>query len=150
VIHALRKVPLRDQLKAELLRLESLDILDKVEELTEWVHSLVIVERKDDSLRLCMDPKELNRYVKREHFQLPTRGEIFGDIVGAKSFSKLDTSLGLWKISLDKVNTRLCTFNTHFGRYSYKRLPFGLTSAPKVFHRTVQQIFECAMHKSVH
>ena len=105
-------------------------------------HSLVIVEKKDGSLRLCMDPKELNKYVKREHFQLPTRGEIFGDIAGAKFFSKLDASSGFWQIRLDRESTRLCTFNTPFGRYSFKRVPFGLTSAPEVFHRTVQQIFE--------
>lgn len=43
---------------------------------------------------------------------------------------------------LDKESSRICTFNTPFGRYSFKRLPFGLTSAPEVFHRTIQQIFE--------
>ena len=144
VIHAPRKVPLalREKLKAELERLETLDIIEKVEEPTEWVHSLVIVERADKPLRLCIDPKELNNCIKREHFQLPTRGEIFGDLAGAKYFSKLDASSGFWQICLDKPSARICTFNTPFGRYSFKRLPFGLTSAPEVFHRTVQQIFE--------
>lgn len=144
VIHATRNVPLslRDKLKAKLHRLESLDIVEKREQPTEWVHSLVIVENKDGSLRLCIDPKELNKYVKREHFQLPTRGEIFGDIAGAKFFSKLDASSGFWQIRLDRESTGLCSFNTPFGRYLFKRLPFGLTSAPGVFHWTVQQIFE--------
>lgn len=144
VIHSPRKVPLalRDKLKAELQRLEGLDIIEKVEEPTEWVHSLVIVERQDKPLRLCIDPKELNRYVKREHFQLPTRGEIFGDLAGTKYFSKLDASSGFWQVCLDKESTKICTFNTPFGRYSFKRLPFGLTSAPEVFHRTIQHIFE--------
>lgn len=144
VIHAPRKVPLilRGKLKAELERLEKLDIIEKVEEPTEWVHSLVIVEKKDGSLRLCIDPKELNKYVKREHFQLPTRGDIIADIAGAKYFSKLDASAGFHQVGLDKASSRLCTFNTPFGRYSFKRLPFGLSSSPEVFHRTVQQIFE--------
>ena len=146
VIHAPRKVPLslREKLKTELQRLEELDIIETVEEPTGWVHSLVIVE-KQDKLRLCIDPKELNRYVKREHFQLPTRGEIFGDLAGAKYFSKLDASSGFWQVCLDKESSRICTFNTPFGRYSFKRLPFGLTSAPEVFHRTIHQIFERAI-----
>lgn len=80
--------------------------------------------------------------MKREHFQLPTRGEIFGDLAVAKYFSKLDASSGFWQVCLDKESSRICTFNTPFGRYSFRRLPFGLTSAPEVFHRTIHQIFE--------
>ena len=119
VIHAPRKVPLslRDQLNAELLRLEALDILDKVEEPTEWIHSLVIVDMKDGLLRLCMGSKRAQQVCLKEPFQLPTRGEIFEDILRAKYFSKRDASSGFWQSSLDKESTRLCTFNTPFGRY---------------------------------
>lgn len=102
---------------------------------------LVILE-KNEKLGLCIDPKELNKYVKRQHYQLPTSGDIFGDLAGARYFSKLDASSGFWQVCFDKESSRFCTFNTPFGRYFLKRLPFGLTSAPEVFHKTIQQIFE--------
>lgn len=55
---------------------------------------------------------------------------------------RLDASSGFWQLKLDDVSSRLCTFNTPFGRYRFLRLPFGINSAPEVFHRTVKQLFE--------
>ena len=54
----------------------------------------------------------------------------------------LDASSGFWQLKLDEASTRLCTFNIPFGRYRFLRLPFGIISAPEVFHRTVRQLFE--------
>ena len=73
VIHPPRKVPftLLPKLKKELERMEQLGAIEKVDQPTEWVNSIVIVEKEDGSLRICLDPKDLNRAVKREHFQLP-------------------------------------------------------------------------------
>lgn len=55
----------------------ALEIIMKVEKPTVWVHSLVIVGRKDRILMLCLDPKESNKYARRVHFPMPTREEIF-------------------------------------------------------------------------
>ncbi|XP_053305893.1 uncharacterized protein K02A2.6-like [Spea bombifrons] len=144
VIHAPRKVPvaLQDKLKKELQRLIKMDVLEQVHEPTEWVHSLVIVAKKDGSLRLCLDPKELNASIKREHYQIPTRNEILGEMAGAQLFTVLDASNGFWQVPLEKGSRRICTFNTPFGRHCFKRLPFGLCSAPEIFHRTIQQLFD--------
>jgi len=144
VIHAARKVPiaLKDRLKTELNRLTDLGIVKKVEEPTEWVSSLVIIEKDNGDLRLCLDPKELNDNIKREHYHIPTRSEVTHDIAGAEYFSKLDASSGFWQIPLDEDSAKLCTFNTPYGRYCFLRLPFGISSAPEVFHRTVEQLFE--------
>lgn len=60
---------------------------------------------KSDKLRLCIDPKELNKYVKREHYHLPNRGEIFGNLAGGKYYSKLDASSGFWQVCLDKESS---------------------------------------------
>ena len=78
----------------------------------------------------------------RERFQLPTKEDIFGGITGATLFSKLDASQAFWQVSLDKDSTHLTTFNTPYGRYQYTQLPYGLCSAPEVFHRTMEQMFE--------
>ena len=63
VIHAPRKVlaSLRDKLKKELDQMEADGIIEKVDEPTEWVNSMVIVEKKTGELRICLDPKDLNK-----------------------------------------------------------------------------------------
>ncbi|KAK2720714.1 hypothetical protein QYM36_004563 [Artemia franciscana] len=69
-----RKVPIvmREKLKQELNRLESLEIIEKVEEPTEWVNSMVLVEKKDGDVRLCIDLVDLNKAIKRPHYPIPT------------------------------------------------------------------------------
>lgn len=85
--------------------MEQLGAIEKVDQPTEWVNSIVIVEKPDGNLRICLDPKDLNRAVKREHFQLPTSTEITSKLTGAKVFSKLDAKDGFWHVKLDHVSS---------------------------------------------
>ena len=78
----------------------------------------------------------------REHYKLPTREEVMSRFAGATVFSKLDASSGFWQLNLDNESSDLCTFNTQFGRYRYLRLPFGISSAPEIYHRTIHQMVE--------
>ncbi|XP_054864601.1 uncharacterized protein K02A2.6-like [Amphiprion ocellaris] len=144
VVHAPRRVPaaLKDKLKEELDRMESLEVIKKVEEPTEWVNSMVCINKPTGALRVCMDPKDLNANIKREHYQIPTRDEITSEMSGAKFFSKLDASQGFWQLKLHEDSTKYCTFNTPFGRYCFLRMPFGISSAPEIFHRTMEHMIE--------
>ena len=92
--------------------------------------------------KICLDPKELNKAVQREHYPLPTIEEIATRLYGAKCFSILDVRNGFWHIPLDEDSSRLTTFNTPFGRYRWKRLPFGISSAPEVFQRKMHEVIE--------
>ncbi len=121
--------------------MEDHDVIVKVKEPTEWVNSMVIVHKSNNKIRVCLDPRNLNKYVKREHYKMPTREEIHAKFANAKIFSKFDASSGFWQVKLDEKSSLLCTFNTPFGRYRYKRLPFGISSAPEVFHRIMSDIF---------
>lgn len=107
----------------------------------DCVSSLVVVMKKNNQLRVCLDPRDLNRSIEREDYQLPSREEITAQFAGAKYFSKLDASSGFWQIELDEESSRLCTFITPFGRYRFLRLPFGVCSAPEVFHKIVHNLF---------
>ncbi|XP_072769847.1 LETM1 domain-containing protein 1 isoform X1 [Nerophis lumbriciformis] len=144
VVHPCRKVPfaLREKLKDELARMEKLEVIKRIDEPTEWVSSLVVVQKKTGALRICLDPRDLNKAIRREHFKLPTREEIMAQFAGAKWFSKLDASSGFWQMKLDEESSRLCTFNTPEGRYRFLRLPYGILSAPEVYHKTIHMIFE--------
>ena len=144
VVHAQRKFPiqLRDKLKQELNRMEDLKIIEKVSEPTDWVNSMVIAHKADGSLRICIDPKDLNRVIRRTYHKTPTLEEITHKLNGAKYFSKLDAKSGYWAVKLDTPSSLLTTFNTPFGRYCYQRMPFGLVMSQDVFQQKMDQILE--------
>ena len=142
VIHPPRKIPISmlHKLEAELDRMQKLDVLEKIEEPTDWVSSLVVVEKPNGQICVCLDPKDLNRAIKRQHHPMPTKDEILSKLSGAAVFSKLDASSGYWQIKVDEPSSKLLTFNTPFGRYHFKRLPFGIHSAAEVFQKKVTEI----------
>lgn len=143
VIHPPRKIPLPllKQFRNTITELEKTGIIKKVDEPTDWVNSIVIVRKNNGSLRICLDPRDLNLAIKREHFQLPTIDQITSKLSGAKFFSKLDANSGFWQICLDEESSKLCTFATPYGRYCFLRLPYGIKSAPEVFHKRFREIF---------
>ena len=144
VVHLPRKVPylLKDKLKKELDRMGKNYIIDHVDESTDWVNSMVIVEKRDGKLRICLDPHDLNKAIKKEHYSMQSAESIMADMAGAKYFSKLDASSVYWQIKVDEESSKLLAFNTSFGRYKYKRLPFGILSASEVFQKKISQIIE--------
>ena len=147
VIHPPRKVPLslHAPLKASLDRMEfELDVIYRVEEPTDWVSLLVIVEKPNSNgaLRICLDPKHLNRAIKRQHYPLPTTEDILDKMTGATMFSKLDAASGYWQIKVDQESSKLLCFNTPFGRYAFKRLPFGIHAASEIFQQKIELLLE--------
>ena len=71
-------------------------VIKRIGEPTNWLNSLVLVEKPDGSLRICLDPRDLNKAIKREHYQLPTFNEIASRLTGATKFTKLDANKGYW------------------------------------------------------
>ena len=98
---------------------------------------MVVITKKDSKLRICLDPKDLNRAIRRENYQLPTIEEH-----GAKVFTVHDVRHGFWHVRLDDRSSYLTTFHTHFGRYRYKRMPFGISWAPEVFQKKIHEMIE--------
>lgn len=131
VFHPPRKVliAIKPQLKEELERLHKLGILAPVTEPTPWVSSMVVVKKPKGYLGICIDPKDLNKVLKRSHYPLPTIEDTLPDLSRAKVFSKFDVNNGFCHIEPDEESSKLTTFNTPFGRYRWLRLPFGLSSS---------------------
>ena len=144
VQHAPGRVPvaLREQLKQTLDDLEQQEIVAPVTAPTTWVNSMVVVPKKNGKLRNCLDPKDLNCAIKREHYPLPTIEDIATRLHGAKVFTKLDVRSGFWHVNLYEKSSYLTTFNTPFERYRWMRMPFGISSAPVVFQRKMHQLIE--------
>ena len=139
-----RRVPtaLREKFKAELDRLETLGVLAKVGEPTAWVSSVVIATKKSGALRICIDPRPLNEVLKRETHQLPILDDLMPELSQAKIFSTVDLTAGYWHCVLDHKSSLLTTFTTPFGRYRWRRLPFGLSTSSEIFQKRVSQALE--------
>ena len=125
---------------AELQKLQREDIITPVVQPTEWISSMVVVPKKDGNIRVCLDPKDLNNAVKREHHQLPMIEDISSRLAGARLFTILDVKKGFWHIRLDEESSLLTTFNTPFGHYRWKRLPYGIKTAPEVSQRAMHNL----------
>ena len=90
-----------------------------------------MVSKPNGDLRICLDPRHLNKAIKRQHHRLPTAEGIISEMAGACYFSKLDASSGYWQVKVDDKSADLLTFGTLLGRYRFKRLPFGTHSVSK-------------------
>ena len=91
---------------------------------------------KNGDLRICLDPKDLNKAIQREHYPLPTIEDVATQFYGAKLFTILDVRNGFWHVVLDESSSFLTTFHTPFGRYRWKRMP--LESALHLRHFNVK------------
>ncbi len=135
-------VALEDKVKLELCRLESENIITKVEEPTDWVSNICVVLKPDKSIRLCLDPRPLNEAVKRPRYQIPNIESLLTKYSNTNTFSLFDIKNAFWHVQLDEKSSYLTTFTTPFGRYRFKVLPFGISMAPELFQMVIDQVFE--------
>lgn len=133
-------IPLRKKVEEELNRMLRLGIIHAVEKPTDWCAPMTCVYKKNGSVRICVDLTKLNKSVKREWHPIPSVEDTLAQLTGARLFTKLDANSGFWQIPLSEESKHLTTFITPFGRFAFNRLPFGITSAPEVFSRIIQNL----------
>ena len=143
VIHSPRRQPhaLRQKVIAKLKEMEADGHIAKVTEPTKWVNSIVVV-LKNNKVRICLDHRELNRAIRREHYPSPTVEDMVASIPDAKVFSVVDAKAGFFQIKLDYESSLLTTFNSPMRRYRWLRLPFGIKSAPEMYQRIMDTMLE--------
>ena len=133
---------LRDEIAAELDRLCEAGVIESVKEASAWVSPIVPARKSNGKLRLCIDFRELNKHVVRERRQIPTFDEITAQIHGTSVFSVLDAESGFHQLELDEGSRSFTTFITHKGLFRFRRLPFGIASAPETFQRVLSDILD--------
>jgi transposase InsO family protein len=143
VIHPPRRIAasLKPRVIEKLRQMEEDEYITPVQEPTEWVSSMAL-SLKNDKLRICIDPRDLNNAIKREHYPMKSIEDVASEIPGAKVFSVLDAKSGFLQIKLDKKSSYLTTFNTPIGRYRWLRLPFGIKSAPEIYQRIMDNLIQ--------
>ena len=121
--------------------MEDLGVIRRVEAPTDWCAGMVVVAKHKavpsssdggvtHKVRICVDLQRLNGSVRREKHDLPSVDQNLGKWQGGEIFTKLDANSGFWQIPLSPECHELTTFITQFDRFCFRRLPFGITSAP--------------------
>ena len=142
---------IQPKVEQELQRMEENGVIERITEPTDWCALMVPVMKIGGGVRICVDLKKLNRAVKREGYMLPTLEDVMHKLLptledvmhklkGSTVFTKLDATSGFWQLPLDDATAKLTTFMTPFGQYFFRRLPFGISLAPEVFQRTMENI----------
>ena len=132
-------MPLRSKVKDELDRMESLNVISKVEEPSPWCAGMVVVPKKTGAIRICVDLKPLNENVQRKVHPLPSVDDTLAQLADTKIFSTLDANSGFWQVPLAQSSRLLTTFLTPYGWYCFNKLPFGICSAPEHFQHQMDK-----------
>ena len=133
-------LPLKERVKQELDELCKNDIIEPVTQPSEWVSPLFVVHKPNGRLRICIDPKHLNAALKRSVYMMPTIDDILPELTKARVFSTVDVAQAFNHLCLDRESAALTTFETPFGRYRWKRLCFGIITAPEIFQAKMHQV----------
>ena len=107
---------------------------------TPWVSSLTYSKKANGKLRICLDPKNLNKGIIHENHKVPTLKEIAHVLTGATKFSKVDSNKAFFEMHLTYEASLLTTFNTHLGRYRFLFVPFGLKMSQDIFQMRMDDI----------
>lgn len=111
---------------------------------SEWATPLVCILKPDGkSVRLCADFKvTLNKFIKNEHYPLPSTEDIFAKLAGGKVFSKIDLKSAYLQLNVGLKSQPLLTVNTHRGLFRFRKLPFGISSAPFAFQSAMDKVLQ--------
>ena len=136
-----RSVPyaLRSKVEEELQRLQKEGVIEPIQ-FADWAAPIVPVLKQDGkSVRICGDFKmTVNQASKLDRYPIPKIEDLFSKLAGGQLFSKLDMSQAYQQILLEEDSQKYVVVNTHQGLFKYKRLPFGVASAPGIFQRVME------------
>ena len=159
--HAPKKVPiyLQDAFHKEIRNLEQLGILEETKDVTEWVNSFVIMEKKapadsckiptnsnssqghSKKLRICLDPRDLNEALEREPYYTWSIEEIMAKFHGMTRFAIADFNKGYWMVELDPESRKYTMMALDIGRFQWTRLSMGSVVVQDIFQRKLDGIF---------
>ncbi|XP_051233821.1 uncharacterized protein K02A2.6-like [Dicentrarchus labrax] len=139
-----RSVPyaMKPKVDAEIERLIKEDIITPVK-YSDWAAPVVPLLKPDGDCRLCGDYKlTVNRVSTLEQYPIPKVEDLLSVLAGGQQFTKLDMSHAYQQIQMDDQSKKYLAVNTHRGMFTYNRLPFGVSSAPAIFQRTMEGVLQ--------
>lgn len=130
-----RRIPpaLYESVKDELARMEKSKVIRR--SCSPYASPIVVAHKKDGSIRLCIDYRQLNSRTVRDAFPLPRIEESLDALGNASLFSTLDLTSGYWQVEMEEQDKHKTAFSTPTGLFECNRMPFGLQNAPATFQR---------------
>ena len=128
------------ELKAQLEELLSKGFIQP--SISPWGAPVLFVKKKDGSLRLCIDYRELNKVTIRNQYPLPRIDELFDQLQGSRVYSKIDLRSGYHQLRVQESGVPKTAFRTRYGHYEFLVMPFGLTNAPAAFMDLMNRVFQ--------
>ena len=140
-IHPYRMAPVElRELKAQLEELLSMGFIRP--SISPWGAPILFVKKKDGSLRLCIDYRQLNRVTIRNQYPLPRIDELFDQLQGSRVYSKIELRSEYHQLRVQEGDVPKTTFRTRYGHYEFLVMPFGLTNAPAAFMDLMNRVFQ--------
>ncbi|KAJ4780980.1 polyprotein [Rhynchospora pubera] len=125
------KVQLEDLLKKGFVRPST----------SPWGAPVLFVKKKDGTLRLCVDYRELNKVTVKNRYPLPRIDDLFDQLQGSSVYSKIDLRTGYHQLRIRPSDVEKTTFRSRYGHFEYLVMPFGLTNAPAAFMDLMKRVF---------
>ena len=136
-----------DEVKQELRQMLAEGIIEPSQ--SDWASPIVLVRKKDGSIRLCVDYRKLNAQTKMDAYPMPRIEDILDRVGKAKFISTIDLTRGYWQVPLATEDKHKTAFTSPFGLYQFCVMPFGLNGAPATFQRLMNEMVR-DMEKFVH